>query len=84
MIPFVARALCGCLLVVMAGTAIAHGGHAVPPGVAPHAHLHLFDGTLVAPQWLLVLAVAVAAAVLVTRRARRNGAARVRDHARDR
>jgi hypothetical protein len=74
-----ARALCGWLSAAIAGTAIAHGGHEVPPGVAADAHLHLFDGVVVAPEWLLVPAIAAAVAVLAVRRARRRAAARARD-----
>lgn len=84
MIRIVDRLLCGCLAAAMAGTALAHGGHAVPPGVAPHAHLHLVGGVLVAPEWLLVLVIATVAAVLVASRARRDGAAGARDHAQHR
>jgi hypothetical protein len=65
----------------MAGTAIAHSGHEVPPGVAAHAHLHLFDGVVAAPEGLLVLGIAAAVAVLAARRARRGAAARARDRA---
>jgi hypothetical protein len=75
------RALCGWLSAAIAGTAIAHGGHEVPPGVAADAHLHLFDGVVVAPEWLLVPAIAAAVAVLAARRARRGAAARARDRA---
>lgn len=76
-----ARALCGFLSAAMAGTAIAHGGHEVPPGVAAQAHLHLFDGVIAAPEWLLVLGIAAVAAVLAARRVRRGAAARTRDRA---
>lgn len=75
------RALCGCLSAAMAGTAIAHGGHEVPPGVAAQAHLHLFDGVVVAPEWLLVPCIAVIVAVLAVRRVRRAAAGRTRDRA---
>jgi phosphate/sulfate permease len=76
-----ARALCGWLSAGIAGAAIAHGGHEVPPGVAADAHLHLFDGVVVAPEWLLVPAIAAAVAVLAARRVRRRAAARARDRA---
>lgn len=79
MTRMLARALCGWLSAAIAGTAIAHGGHEVPPGVAADAHLHLFDGVVVAPEWLLVPAIAAAVAVLAVRRARRRAAARARD-----
>jgi hypothetical protein len=76
-----ARALCGWLSATIAGTAIAHGGHEVPQGVAADAHLHLFDGVVVAPEWLLIPAIAAVVAVLAARRARRGAAARARDRA---
>lgn len=65
----------------MAGTAIAHGGHEVPPSVAAQAHLHLFDAVVVAPEWLLVPGIAAVLAVLAARRVRSAAAARTRDRA---
>ena len=56
---------------VFSATALAHGGHDVPPGISAHFHLHLFDGVLVTPGWLLMIGVPVLVAIVVVRRARR-------------
>lgn len=71
-----ARVLSGCLLSMLAAAASGHGGHEVPPGMSPQSHLHLFDGVIAAPGWLLVLALAAVAVVIARRRACRSAALR--------